>query len=138
MKKSPPQKNAPRKKKMKIFFFAHSTRNPEIRRELEEKKYDNFFSLIDFFSENTFWADSCCNESEISCLKFRHPTKGIGKNFQTHKKQCPQKKSAPKKKKSKIFFLAHSNRNLKIRRELEEKKYDNNFLLMEHNTVILQ
>jgi hypothetical protein len=31
-----------KKKKKKMF----STRNPEIRRELEEKKYDNFFPLI--------------------------------------------------------------------------------------------
>ena len=23
------------------------------------------------------WADSFCNESEISCIKFRHPTRGI-------------------------------------------------------------
>jgi hypothetical protein len=53
------------------FFWDTSNRNPKIRRELEEKKYDNIFPLIDFFSEKTFWADSCCNESEISCLKFR-------------------------------------------------------------------
>ena len=45
-KKVPPQKNVPPKKKSKIFFLAHSDRNPKIRRELEEKKYDNIFRFF--------------------------------------------------------------------------------------------
>ena len=44
-------------------------------------------------------ADSFCNESEISCPKFRHPTKGIGK------KLLVQKKNAPRKKKNRKYFF---------------------------------
>ena len=37
-----------------------------------ETVFGSFLSL-----GGSVWADSFCNESEISCIKFRHPTKGI-------------------------------------------------------------
>ena len=49
------------------------------------------------------WADSFCNESDISCLKFRHPTKGI-----RDEKKVGAFSAPPKKILVKIFLLKFS------------------------------
>jgi hypothetical protein len=65
------------------------------------------------------WADSFWIESEISCPKCRHPTKGfVKKTFGPNKNHTPPKKNAPQKKNSKKLLLAHSTRNPEIRREM--------------------